>query len=140
VWLGGAVGLRVDGGVPACGVGVTPPGLPCWPAWLFPSLAALDRAAPLSTPVAVVLWARSDTSLPFPDDEAPGPPAVGSGETAGTGVVVPGVVCALGPGTVTPTLANMSLAVCCIAPGSTPAAAAPPLSTSPPARTAAAAR
>jgi len=54
VCLGGAVGLWLVGGWLACGVGVVP-AVPCWPGGLLPLLAALDTAAPLSAPVAVVL-------------------------------------------------------------------------------------
>ena len=76
VGFGGAVGLWLLGGWLGLGVGFVP-ALPCWPAWLFPLLVAPDTAAPLSTPDVVVLWARSDASVPFPDDAPPGAPVVG---------------------------------------------------------------
>lgn len=140
VCVGGAVGLWLLGWLLGWGVGFVP-ALPCWPARLFPLLVAPDTAAPLSTPDVVVLCARSDASVPFPDDAPPGPPVVGFGDVSGTGVLSEGLLAlSLGPGTVRPTLASTVLAVCCTGPGRTPAAAAaaPPLSTSPLSRAAAA--
>jgi hypothetical protein len=45
---------------------------PCWPAWLWPPLASLEIAAPLSTPVDGVVCARPEIVVPLLSFEGDG--------------------------------------------------------------------
>ena len=90
---------------------------PCCPAWLFPSLAAPEIAAPLSTPVRSVVVASSAMSLRLTASEE------ASLELPRTLGCVP--EWSLGPGTEMPTLANIAEAMSCAAPGRLPADASP---------------
>lgn len=102
---------------PPLGVSTSTGAEPCCPAWLFPSLAALEIAAPLSTPVRSVVVASSAMSLRVTASEE------ASLELPRTLGCVP--ACALGPGTEMPTLASIEEAMSCAAPGRLPADASP---------------
>src|SRR5215218_756888 len=105
---------------------------PFCPAWLLPSLAAVEIAAPFSTPINSVVVASSEMSLPLPAvacSSADLPRAAGWSSA-----------CSSGPGTEIPILASISEATSWAAPGSAPAEASPALQASPAATKAAVSR
>jgi hypothetical protein len=78
------------------------------PAWLFPSLAALEMVAPFATPFAVVVLARLEIREPFVSvGRDPGEAEEDASAPARPCEFVCVLAWASGPGTVIPILASI---------------------------------